>query len=78
MGKLLSRKSLSSWYAGLFVYAALACQHLYRRLNAVERQPVLDSVRGEMRMIITEDWNLQNSQASSEAIGQTATRQPMA
>lgn len=41
----------------VFVYALLHCQHTYMRLNAAERGLVLDSARGDIEVVTTEDWD---------------------
>jgi hypothetical protein len=51
---------LNSGSAGflILVYSILNCQHMYLRLNCVERGLLLDSGEGFIHVITTEDWVL--------------------
>jgi hypothetical protein len=49
---------LNSGSAGflIFVYSILNCQHMYMRLNCVERGLLLESAEGYIHVTTTEDW----------------------
>jgi len=44
----------------LLVYGLFSCQHLYMRTNCAERNLVLDSAHGELKLTAGEFWNIQN------------------
>ena len=43
----------------IYVYAMLACQHLYLRTNAAERGLILERSRGEINARADADWHLE-------------------
>ena len=43
----------------VYVYSMFTCQHLYLRTNASERDLVLATARGEIRVEASEDWLLE-------------------
>lgn len=49
-----------------FVCAALLCQHAYLRMNANERDLLLDRVHGEL-WVMTEDWVVRELRAEFRA-----------
>ena len=44
----------------LLVYGLFSCQHLYMRTNCAERDIVLESAHGELKLCAGEFWNIQN------------------
>ena len=42
----------------LLVYGLFSCQHLYMRTNSAERNLILDSASGEMKLTAGELWNI--------------------
>ena len=44
----------------LLVYGLFSCQHLYLRTNSAERNLILDSATGELKLTAGEFWNIQN------------------
>jgi hypothetical protein len=44
----------------LLVYGLFSCQHLYMRSNCAERNLILDSASGELKLTAGEFWNIQN------------------
>ncbi len=44
----------------LLVYGLLSCQHLYMRTNSAERNLILESATGELKLTAGEFWNIQN------------------
>jgi hypothetical protein len=51
----------------IFVYDILTCQHLYLRTNAAERGLLLESAKGSINVVTTEDWVLQRLHVEFEA-----------
>ena len=43
----------------LLVYGLFSCQHLYMRTNCAERNIILESASGELRLTADEFWNIQ-------------------
>jgi uncharacterized OsmC-like protein len=43
----------------IYVYSMFTCQHLYLRTNATERELVLASSQGEIRVEASKDWLLE-------------------
>ena len=69
----------------VFIYAILTCQHMYFRMNAVERGLMLASSKGSVIVNADEQWNiellhvqfdghLKNGTASQDAIEYIAER----
>jgi uncharacterized OsmC-like protein len=46
----------------IFVYAVLACQHLYFRANCAERGLMLGSAEGTIRISADADWKMETLQ----------------
>lgn len=44
----------------IFVYALLGCQHLYFRSNCAERDFVLESAQGIIKVKTSQDWDMQS------------------
>ncbi|MDH5613294.1 MAG: AF1514 family protein [Gammaproteobacteria bacterium] len=44
----------------LLVYGLFSCQHLYMRTNSAERNLVLDSAYGELKLTAGEFWNIKS------------------
>lgn len=44
----------------LLVYGLFSCQHLYMRTNCAERNIILESASGELKLIAGENWNIQS------------------
>ncbi|MDH5388308.1 MAG: AF1514 family protein [Gammaproteobacteria bacterium] len=44
----------------LLVYGLFSCQHLYMRTNSAERNLILQSATGELKLIAGEFWNIQS------------------
>jgi len=42
----------------LFINGLFSCQHLYMRTNSAERDLVLSSVQGEMKVLAGENWDI--------------------
>ena len=51
----------------LLVYGLFSCQHLYMRTNCAERNIVLESATGELKLSAGEFWNIQKVEASFNA-----------
>ncbi|MFC1589608.1 hypothetical protein ACFL3P_04975 [Pseudomonadota bacterium] len=51
----------------LLVYGLFTCQHLYMRTNCAERNVILDSATGELKLIANENWNIQSVDVSFNA-----------
>ncbi len=51
----------------IFVYADFTCQHLYLRTNAAERGLILESSRGSIHVVTSEDWDLEKVHVSFDA-----------
>ena len=45
----------------LFINGLFSCQHLYMRINSAERNLVLESATGEMKIIAGEFWNIKDA-----------------
>lgn len=45
----------------LFISGLFSCQHLYMRTNSAERNLVLESASGEMKIIAGEFWNIKDA-----------------
>ena len=43
----------------LLVYGLFSCQHLYMRTNCAERNLILESTTGELKLSAGESWNIQ-------------------
>ncbi len=44
----------------LLVYGLFSCQHLYMRTNSAERNLILESATGELKLTAGEFWNIQS------------------
>ncbi len=51
----------------LFINGLFSCQHLYMRTNSAERNLVLGSATGEMKIIASEFWDIQEAEISFHA-----------
>jgi len=51
----------------LFINGLFSCQHLYMRTNSAERDLVLLSSHGEMKIIAGEFWDIQQAEVSFDA-----------
>ena len=49
----------------LLVYGLFSCQHLYLRTNSAERNLILDSASGEMKLTAGELWNIKKLKSIS-------------
>ena len=45
----------------LFISGLFSCQHLYMRTNSAERNLLLESATGEMKIITDELWNIKDA-----------------
>ena len=43
----------------IFVYAIFTCQHMFLRINALERSLLLDSSEGRIEVVADEQWHLE-------------------
>jgi len=48
----------------LFINGLFSCQHLYMRSNSAERNLVLKSATGELKIIASEFWDIQEAEIS--------------
>jgi hypothetical protein len=48
----------------IFVYAIMACQHLYVRANCAERGLMIESAQGGIQVTAAEDWKIQRLHVS--------------
>lgn len=44
----------------LFAYALFSCQHRYMRVNCAERNIVLESSSGELKLVAGENWDVKS------------------
>ncbi len=51
----------------LFINGLFSCQHLYMRTNSAERNLVLESTTGELKIITSEFWYIQDAEISFHA-----------
>ena len=51
----------------LFINGLFSCQHLYMRTNSAERNLVLESATGEMKIIAGEFWNIKDATVTFQA-----------
>ena len=51
----------------LFINGLFSCQHLYMRTNSAERNIILESSEGEMKVIAGEFWNVSVVEISFKA-----------
>jgi len=51
----------------LLVYGLFSCQHLYMRTNCAERNIVLKSATGELKLSAGEFWNIQKVEVTFNA-----------
>lgn len=51
----------------IFVYAIFTCQHMFMRVNAMERGVVLDSSQGVIEVITSESWEMEKLDVRFEA-----------
>ena len=51
----------------LLVYGLFSCQHLYMRINSAERNLILDSASGELKLTADEFWNIKKVKVNFKA-----------
>ena len=51
----------------LFINGLFSCQHLYMRSNSAERDLILESTTGEMKIVAGEFWNIKDATISFKA-----------
>ena len=51
----------------LLVYGLFSCQHLYMRSNCAERNIILESATGELKLVAGEFWNIQTVEVAFNA-----------
>jgi hypothetical protein len=51
----------------LFINGLFSCQHLYMRTNSAERNLVLESATGEMKIIAGEFWDIKDATITFQA-----------
>jgi uncharacterized OsmC-like protein len=60
--------SVTSPGFSVLVYAIFSCQHLYLRINAMERGLVLDKAEGEIELEADDSWRIRRSHLRFAAI----------
>jgi len=51
----------------MLTYALFSCQHLYMRTNCAERDVILESASGELKLVADENWHIQTVDVSFNA-----------